>query len=156
MKRRFGGGGEGRWRLRCVVTGLSFKGLATKGRNIVRIVWSLGFIVCLATVALPAFGQGVNATITGTVTDPSGSVVSGVSVEAKNVETGALYTAATTNVGNYAISNLPVGTYTVTAIAPGFRTYTHTNVAVAAGQVLKEDVSLQVGSAAESVTVSTE
>jgi hypothetical protein len=80
----------------------------------VRIVWSLGFMVCLAATALPAFGQGVNGTVTGTVTDSSGSVVSGAAVEAANVETGALYTGASTNVGNYAIPNLPVGRYTVT------------------------------------------
>jgi hypothetical protein len=105
---------------------------------------------------LPVFGQGVNGTITGTVTDSSGSVVSGAAVEATNVETGVLYTAASTATGNYAIANLPVGAYTVTAKVPGFKTYTHTNLAIAAGQVLKEDVSLEVGSAAESVTVSAE
>src|SRR5215472_14119605 len=108
-----------------------------------RIVRSLRFIVCLAATAT-AYGQGVNGTITGTVTDPSGSVVSGASVEATNVETGVLYTAASTNTGNYAIPNLPVGTYTVTAKLSGFKTYTHTNLAISAGQVLKEDVSLQV------------
>ena len=98
----------------------------------------------------------MNGTITGTVTDPSGSVVSGAAVEAANVETGALYTAASTNAGNYAIPNLPVGTYTVTVKVAGFKTYTHTNLAITAGQILREDVSLQVGSAAESVTVSAE
>src|SRR5580704_2643792 len=107
-------------------------------------------------VAPLALGQGVNGTITGTVTDPSSSVVSGAAVEATNVETGALYTAASTNAGNYALVNLPVGTYTVTAKASGFKTYTHTNLAITAGQVLREDVALQVGSAAESVTVSAE
>ena len=121
-----------------------------------RIVRSLRFIVCLTATALTAFGQGVNGTITGTVTDPSGLVVPGAAVEAANVETGALYTAASTNTGNYAIPNLPVGTYTFNAKAEGFKTYTHTNLAIAAGQVLREDVALQVGSAAESVTVSAE
>jgi len=77
-------------------------------------------------------------------------------VEAANVETGALYNAASTNVGNYAIPGLPVGIYTVTAKAPGFKTYAHTRLAVAAGQILREDISLQVGSAAESVTVQSE
>ena len=120
-----------------------------------RIV-SLGFIVGLIATALPAFGQGVNGTVTGTVTDSSGSVVSGAAVEAANVETGALYTGASTNAGNYAIPNLPVGTYTVTVKVAGFKTYTHTNLAVAAGQILREDISLQVGSAAESVTVQSE
>ena len=121
-----------------------------------RIVWSLGFIVGLIITGLSAFGQGVNATITGTVTDPSGSVVSGAAVEAVNVDTGALYTAASTNVGNFAIPGLPVGTYTITAKSPGFKTYAHTRLAVIAGQILREDISLQVGSAAESVTVQSE
>jgi hypothetical protein len=122
----------------------------------VRIVRSLRFIVCLAATALTAFGQGVNGTITGTVTDPSGSVVSGAAVEATNVETGAHYSAASTSTGNYAIPNLPVGTYTFDAKAEGFKTYTHTNLAIAAGQIVREDVGLQLGSAAESVTVSAE
>ena len=118
--------------------------------------WTLKLLSSFMAVAAGALGQGVNGTITGTVTDPSSSVVSGAAVEATNVETGALYTAASTNAGNYALVNLPVGTYTVTAKAAGFKTYTHTNLAIAAGQVLKEDVELQVGSAAESVTVSAE
>jgi hypothetical protein len=113
----------------------------------------VGFMVCLAVTGLPAFGQGVNGTITGTVTDASGAVVSGAPIEATNVETGALYNAASTNTGNYAIPNLPVGSYTVTAKVAGFKTYTHTNLAITAGQILKEDIPLQVGSAAESVTV---
>jgi hypothetical protein len=117
----------------------------------VRIVWSVGFVVCLAVLG---FGQGVDGTITGTVTDASGAVVSGAPVEATNVDTGALYNAASTSTGNYAIPNVPVGSYTVTAKVAGFKTYTHTNLAITAGQILKEDISLQVGSAAESVTVS--
>ena len=121
-----------------------------------RIVLSLGFIVGLISTGVPAFGQGVNGTITGTVTDPSGSVVSGAAVEAANVETGALYTAASTNTGNFAIPGLPVGSYTVTLKAPGFKTYAHTNLAVTAGQILREDIALQVGSAADSVTVQSE
>lgn len=112
--------------------------------------------VCLLAGAAAIFGQGVNATITGTVTDPSGLVVAGVPIEAKNVDTGAQYTAATTSAGNYAISSLPVGNYVLTAQAPGFKTYTHTNLALAAGQVLREDIPLQVGATAESVTVQAE
>src|SRR6202050_1186938 len=121
-----------------------------------RIVWSLAFLAGLAATGLPAFGQGVNGTITGTVTERTGLVISGAAVEATNVETGALYTAASTSAGNYAIANLPVGSYTVTARAAGFKTYSHPNLAISAGQVLKEDVTLEVGSSAESVTVSAE
>ena len=113
-------------------------------------------VVCLAAMGLTAFGQGVNGTITGTVTDPSGSVVAAAAVEATNVDTGALYTGASTNTGNYAIPNVPVGSYTVTAKVSGFKTYTHTNLAIIAGQILREDITLQVGTSAESVTVSAE
>ena len=55
-----------------------------------RIVWSVAFIVCLVSTGLPVFGQSVNGTITGTVTDPSGLVVSGAAVEATNIETGGM------------------------------------------------------------------
>src|SRR5262249_44936615 len=51
---------------------------------------------------------------------------------------------------------LPVGTYTVTAKVPGFKTYTHSNLSVQAGQGLREDVTLQGGQATESVTVQAE
>src|SRR6185312_1603327 len=58
---------------------------------------------------------------------------------------------------NYTIPDLPVGTYVVTAKVQGFKAYTHTNLAIAATQVLKEDISLQVGNATtESVTVTAE
>ncbi len=120
-----------------------------------RLISCIASVVCLAGLS-PIFAQGVNATITGTVTDPSGLAIAGAPIEAKNVETGARYTAATTNAGNYAISSLPVGTYVLTAQVTGFKTYTHTNLALDAGQVLREDISLQVGATSESVTVQAE
>ncbi|HEY6342805.1 MAG TPA: carboxypeptidase-like regulatory domain-containing protein [Bryobacteraceae bacterium] len=51
---------------------------------------------------------------------------------------------------------MPVGIYAVSVTATGFKTYTHTNLALAATQTLREDIALQVGTAAESVTVTTE
>src|SRR5689334_596541 len=120
-----------------------------------RIALSIGLTMCLVGVA-PVFGQGVNATITGSVTDPGGLVVAAAPIEAKNLETGAQYTAATTSAGNYAVSGLPVGSYTLTVQVPGFKTYTHTNLNLSAGQVLRENITLQVGTTTESVTVSAE
>src|SRR5579863_3518370 len=109
--------------------------------------------VSLLLVAAPMFGQGGTGTITGTITDPTGLAVAGATIEAKNVETGVVYSAASTAAGNYAIANLPVGTYVVTAKVSGFKTYTHTNLSIAATQVLKEDIPLEVGATTESVTV---
>lgn len=116
----------------------------------------LRFLGFLSIAAPLAFGQGGTATITGTITDPGGLAVAGAAVEAKNTATGALYTAASTSTGNYAIPNLPVGSYTLTATSQGFKTYTHTNLTLSAAQVLREDIPLQVGAVTESVTVQAE
>jgi len=113
-------------------------------------------LVCLFIVSLTARGQGSNGTITGTVTDASGAVVASAAVEVKNNETGAIYPAASTNTGNYTVSDVPVGRYDVTIKAPGFKTYLHTNLQVQAAAVIKEDAVLQVGGLTDLVTVTAE
>ncbi|HXP83931.1 MAG TPA: TonB-dependent receptor [Bryobacteraceae bacterium] len=110
-------------------------------------------LLCLVAVSLCAFGQAGNGTITGTVSDPAGAVVANASVEARNAETGVVYPTATTNAGNFTVSQLPPGTYEITVKVPGFKTYTHTNLALQAAAVLREDVAMQVGAATEAVTV---
>src|SRR5277367_1021898 len=112
-------------------------------------------LVCLSLMPLVplAFGQGGGGTITGTVTDPTRLVVPGANVEATNAETGAVYSGSSTSAGNYAITNLPVGRYVLSVKVAGFKAYTHTNLAIAATQVLREDVPLEVGATTESVTV---
>jgi hypothetical protein len=112
-----------------------------------------GSLLCLLLLASLAFGQGANGTITGTITDPTGLAVAGANVEARNTETGAAYSGASTSAGNYAIPNVPVGTYELTVKVPGFKTYAHPNLALAAAQVLREDIPLQVGETTESITV---
>jgi hypothetical protein len=111
--------------------------------------------LCVGIASL-VFGQGGNGTITGTITDPTGAVVGAASVQARNTETGGVFTAASTTAGVYTISNLPVGTYTLTATVAGFKTYTHPNLAITATAVLKEDIALEVGAATETVTVQAE
>jgi len=110
----------------------------------------------LVVAASLAFGQGGGGTITGTVTDAGGAVVPAATVEARNTATGVVFAVESSSTGNYTISQLPVGTYVVTVKVQGFKTYTHTNLAIAATQVIKEDIALQVGSAAETVTVTAE
>lgn len=118
-----------------------------------RTSWFLRTVGVFCLVAPLAFGQGATATVTGTITDPSGAAIAGATVQAKNTDTAAVYSAASTNTGNYAIPNLPVGTYTLTASAPGFKAYTHPNLALSATQVLREDIPLEVGTSTETVTV---
>src|SRR5215471_21466718 len=108
--------------------------------------------ICLLFVSL-GFGQVGSGTITGTVTDQGGAVVPAAVVEARNTETGVIFRGTSTNTGNYAIPDLPVGTYVITVQVQGFKAYTHANLALSANQVLPEDITLQIGNAAESVTV---
>ena len=110
-------------------------------------------LFCLFIACGALFGQAATGAITGTVSDPAGAVVAGAVVSARNTETGVSYPAATTTTGNYTITQLPVGAYEVTVKVPGFKTYAHTNLTVGAGGVIKEDVTLEVGTAAEAITV---
>ena len=113
-------------------------------------------IVFLLLIASLAFGHWGNGTITGTISDPAGAVVAAATVEATNTETGVAFTGISTNAGVYTIPNLPVGTYAVTVRVQGFKTYTHTNLGVAATQILREDIALEVGTSAEAITVTAE
>jgi hypothetical protein len=117
--------------------------------------FSVGFIfsiLCLSTV----FAQSDRGTVTGTVADPAGAVVANAPIEARNVETGAIYPAASSETGNFTLSQLPAGTYELTVAVPGFKKYVRSNVVVQVAQTLRLDIALEVGSAAESVTVSEE
>jgi hypothetical protein len=118
--------------------------------------WSLRVVALCLLAASSAIAQVGNGSITGTVTDPAGAVVAGATVEAKNTETGVVYPGVSTTTGNFSIQSLPVGSYSVTVKVQGFKTYTHTNLVVAATQILREDVGLQVGAASDSVTVTAE
>ena len=119
-------------------------------------VWLLKLCVLLVLVASLALGQVGNGTITGTVSDPAGAVVPGATVEAVNSATGVVFPAVSTNTGAYSIPELPIGTYVVTVKRMGFKTYTHSNLAMGATQTLREDVTLEVGSSTESITVTAE
>ena len=110
--------------------------------------------VCLLQISSIAFGQAGGGTITGAISDQAGAVIPGAMIEATNIETGVTYPAQSTTTGNYSIGQLPVGIYEITVKVQGFKTYSHTNLAVQAAGIIREDVTMQVGSASESVTVS--
>src|SRR5690348_18425002 len=81
-----------------------------------------------ALFLMPAFAQSDRSTITGTISDPAGAVIANAAVQAKNVDTGAVYTAASTTTGNYNLSQLPTGNYELTVTVPGFKRYVRPGV----------------------------
>ena len=110
-----------------------------------------------ATVVLPsvAAGQGAStAAIAGNVTDSTGSVLPGVTVEA---ESPALIervrTAVTDGQGVYRVVALPPGTYSVTFTLPGFQTLRREGIELSTGFTAPANAQLQVGAVAETVIV---
>ncbi len=114
----------------------------------------MAVIVWLLLASGIAFGQAARGTLTGTITDPAGAVIPGASIELKNSDTGALYQAASTSTGNYALANLPPGAYEVSVSVSGFKKFVRSGITVIAAQVLRIDVTLEVGSITDTVTVS--
>ncbi len=122
------------------------------GVNEAWAVWCVTVVALLAAVALNA-QIGGGGTITGTITDPSGAVIPGATVVATNVATGVQTTRQTTEAGVYVITPLPAGRYTVSVSAPGFQTRVQENVVVDAAGTVGLNLTLQVGSTTEQVTV---
>jgi hypothetical protein len=83
-------------------------------------------LAILFLAATAAMAQSDRSTITGVVTDQSGAVIPGASVEAVNQATGLKYTTSSNGLGIYALQELPVGLYTETARCQGFETTSET------------------------------
>ena len=113
-------------------------------------VFSLGLLFAPALSAQTT-GEGA---IQGTVLDQTGAAVPRATVTATNVETGVKTSQISTSAGLYNIGPLIPGTYTVTASANGFEKFKQENMAVQAIHVTGLNISLQVGSQGEEVTVS--
>src|SRR5437016_3021582 len=109
--------------------------------------------LCVFLLAAAMFAQSDRGTITGTIADPAGAIVAGAAIEARNVETGALYQTAATATGNYTLAQLPTGTYEIAIAVPGFKKYVRQNIALGVAQILRLDVQLEVGATTDSVTV---
>ena len=114
------------------------------------------FAAVVLLSASAGFGQTSLATITGTISDPSGAAIPSAPVEVHNLDTGVVFKGASSDTGNYNVSQLPVGDYELTVTVSGFKKYAHTRFHLDAGQTMREDIALQVGQATESVTVSAE
>src|SRR5262245_32448600 len=104
------------------------------------LIRQLGFLlVCCVGLAQPATAQSTLSTLVGTITDPNGAVVSGVTVTITNKGTTATRTATTDSVGNYIIPNLDSGDYQITIEAKGFRKVAVQSVKLLARETVRID-----------------
>jgi len=112
------------------------------------------FLLIGAGVAAKA--QVDTASVVGTVRDSSGAVVSGATATATNIDTG-IGTAVKSGVdGNYVITPLKIGKYSVSVEASGFRKEVRENIVLNVQQSIRLDFSLQVGSVTETTSVTGE
>jgi hypothetical protein len=111
----------------------------------------VGNLVVLTLLGLSAYAQTFRGAINGTVTDPSGAVVSGATVKATNSGTQVALTTVTTSDGQFSFQDLPLGSYKVAVSAAGFRPVAVDNVTVTAGGVYTLPVNLSAGSAGTTV-----
>ena len=112
----------------------------------------LGFSM-LFSLASTSFGQTFRGGISGSVTDPSGAAVAGAQVAAVEVATNTSYKSVSSSAGEFVFANVPLGSYTITVTASGFKTIKVEKIPVTAGSTYTLPVRLSVASAGETVEV---
>ena len=114
--------------------------------------------VVLAVVALltasGAWGQASSVgTLTGTVTDATGAVISGADISAKDEATGATLTTRSGADGTFTIASMKPGTYTVSVTMSGFKKGEFRNVKIVVGQIYDLTAKMEVGEVQSTVVI---
>jgi hypothetical protein len=112
----------------------------------------IGFVFVLSAFGSIARGQE-NATIAGTVTDPSGAVVPNATITLTDTATGQVRQATSNAAGAFSFPNLAHGTYNLTAKAAGFKSFSRNGIVLNVAQTLQENALLTVGAQAQTVEV---
>src|SRR5215472_11564483 len=130
-----------------------------EGRNFMKLI---SILVCLCVCMLIgsgvtlAQGVGTSGSVTGTVTDSSGAVITNATVTATDAQRGIKRTSSTDTAGRYEITGLPPAAYNISAEHDGFQTEIRKNVVLNVGGTLSLDFSLQVSQVSSTIEVTTE
>jgi len=142
------------------IKGRSSRRFAFRGGS--RLKTGLEFLRYCAVLSLVLiFGiagqaQSVHGTLAGVVTDSSGAVIQGATVDIRNTSTGTKYAATTTTAGVFRFSDIDLGQFDVTVTAPGFKGSVTKGVLVQIGTVSAMTIALEPGAVSEQVTVTSE
>ncbi len=114
----------------------------------------LAALIAIVAFALPLSAQITTGNLTGLVVGADGAALPGVTVEAVHTPTGTRYPGVTGANGRYTIPNVRVGgPYTITATLEGFKTTTVNNVQVQLGESREVDMTMQLATVTEAITV---
>jgi len=119
--------------------------------NRFRLSYALLLCVLVLTLSSQAFGQ--NATVVGTVTDPSGAAVANATVTITHNETGKVYHLTSNTDGQYVAPDLPIGHYNIKVEASGFKAAEQKGVVLQVGDRTRLDYQMSMGGASETITV---
>lgn len=118
-----------------------------------RISQRLLAVIGLLLLGGAAAWASITGSISGIVTDPSGSVIPGASATATNTETGVQASVKTDGAGFYSFPDLAIGNYDVDVTQTGFKSYHKSGIHIDANSAIRADVKLEIGQVAEKVTV---
>lgn len=107
----------------------------------------------LVGAAVTGLAQVDTGTVVGTIKDASGAVVPNATATATNVDTGIKTAVKSASDGNYVITPVKIGRYSISAEAAGFRTEVRQNIVLDVQQTIRLDFSLRVGSVTETTNV---
>lgn len=107
----------------------------------------------LLLAGLDVTAQQITGSIRGTVSDPSGALVQGATVSAKQTETGLVRSASTDKAGSYLLLELPVGHYQLEVSAKGFQKYVQEGITLNVNETATIPVHVVVGAESEVVDV---
>jgi hypothetical protein len=114
---------------------------------------SLMMVLAVVTFSSTSFAQANQGSIAGTITDPTGAVVVGARLIAKETSRGTTYETVSSSAGSYRFPNVNIGTYDLTVSGSGFKTATLAGVEVQVATTASLDVKLTTGSVNETVLV---
>jgi hypothetical protein len=114
-------------------------------------------VVALATFLVPPTANAqatAAAQVSGTITDPSGAAIANAQVTMTEVDKDVAHTTRSTATGSYTLPNLPVGPYSLTVQAPGFKKFVQTGIDLVANNNIEIPVPMEVGAATDRIEVS--
>ena len=115
---------------------------------------TLTLVLIVVLVSLNVAAQQITGSIRGTVQDPSGAIVRGATVTAKQVETGLTRVVVADHQGEYVLLELPIGHYQLEVQATGFQTYLQQGISLDVNQNATIAIRLKLGAETQQVEVS--
>src|SRR5579862_6125161 len=113
----------------------------------------LGLVLCLIASFSPLSAQTTAGSIVGTVTDPSGAVIAGANITITNMGTNIAVKTTTDTAGEFVVTPLEVGKYSVSVEATGFKRSVRSDIQVNVQDRVRVDSKLEVGQVTDTVEV---